>query len=404
MHPVDINTLAGTWKALLVSPDRGLIGDLMALLTQQVPRLAVFEMQSYPSRQVLLQLAGPQAPNICFLDLSADRDRALSLVGELLSLEPKMNIVVLLGSKDPELILRSMRQGAVEFLVRPFTGADLTQVLERIAVLTGGTQNLGRIHCVIPAKGACGASTIACNLAPQWKRFGFKRILLADLDPLTGTQSFLLKMRSNYSFLDALSRASSMDADIWRGLVTTISGLDVILAPETVQEGCHSLRDASSLLQFARQNYDVVIIDTASAYGPWNVSIARNADEVLVVTTNELPALQAAQRSLAYLESNQISLKKIRLLLNRYSKEHGLSKEVIESALHTDVYQIVPSDAESVQRALLEGKTIPSNTTFGRSLFQLAEHLSGLQAVAPKKGSSLTGMITSLFSKNGKKA
>src|SRR5262249_14094533 len=153
------------------------------------------------------------------------------------------NIIVLLDSKDPELILRAMRQGAAEFLVRPFTPEQLTHSLERIVTILGGSQNLGRLYCVMPAKGACGASTIACNIAPQWKRFGFKRILLADLDPLTGTQSFLLKLRSNYSFLDAVSHAATMDLDIWKGLVTTVTGIDVILAPETVQEGCHNLRD-----------------------------------------------------------------------------------------------------------------------------------------------------------------
>ena len=52
----------------------------------------------------------------------------------------------------------------------------------------------------MPAKGACGATTIACNLAFQWKRLGAKKILLADLDPLTGTLSFLLKIKSIYSF------------------------------------------------------------------------------------------------------------------------------------------------------------------------------------------------------------
>jgi len=63
------------------------------------------------------------------------------------------------------------------------------------------------IVAVIPAKGACGASTIAANLAFQWKRSSGQRILLVDLDPLTGTISFMLKIKSIYSFLDALQRS-----------------------------------------------------------------------------------------------------------------------------------------------------------------------------------------------------
>ncbi len=72
----------------------------------------------------------------------------------------------------------------------------------------------------MPAKGGCGASTIASNLAYQMKR-GDKRILLADLDPLAGTLSFLLKIKSNYSFMDALARSHDIDADLWRSVVTS---------------------------------------------------------------------------------------------------------------------------------------------------------------------------------------
>ena len=50
----------------------------------------------------------------------------------------------------------------------------------------------------MPAKGAAGATTIACNLAYQCKRLGASKILLADLDPLTGTVSFVLKLKSTY--------------------------------------------------------------------------------------------------------------------------------------------------------------------------------------------------------------
>ncbi len=81
-------------------------------------------------------------------------------------------------------------------------------------------------------KGACGASTLAASLAFQWKRFEAKRVLLADMDASTGTISFLLKLKSTYSFIDALARAESLDADLWRGIVSQSGGIDVLLSPE----------------------------------------------------------------------------------------------------------------------------------------------------------------------------
>ena len=76
------------------------------------------------------------------------------------------------------------------------------------------------------------------------------------------------------------------------------------------------------------------------------------ANELLLVTTNELPALQAAQRALSYLDTNRVGRWKIRLVVNRYLRDVGLSREVIGTALHAEVFETLPSDYEAVQKSL----------------------------------------------------
>ena len=125
---------------------------------------------------------------------------------------------------------------------------------------------------------------------------------------------------------------------------------------------------------------------------------ARAANEVLLVTTNELPALQAAQRALSYLDANRVGRWKIRLLVNRYQREVGLSREVIGTALHTEIFDSIPSDYEAVQKALMEGKPVPANTPFGKSLTQVVERLGVRPGETEKKGGSLSG-LRGLFSK-----
>lgn len=401
----DIAALSGNWKGLLVSPSKTIAGELSPILSLHLPNTPIFEMQSYPSRLSLAELGGSTGPNLCFLDLTSDPDRAISLIGELLVVQPAMKIVVLLSSKNPDTILRAMRQGAVEFLVRPFDPEQFDSAFERIAAMhrnDGGGGVAGKVISVIPAKGACGATTLATNLAQHYKRVGFKKILLGDMDPLTGTLSFLMKLRSNYSFVDALSRSNSLDADIWRGIVTQQGTLDILLAPETVNEGLHELRDASSIADFARSFYEIVVFDAGTVYGEWNLTLARRSDDVLLVTTNELPALQSAQRAMDYLEANQVQRSRIRLVVNRYDKEYGLGREVIETALHCDVFHLLPADYDGIQRALIEGKPVAANSNFGKSLAQLGERLAGRPAgVAPaeKKTSALSGLF-SLFSRS----
>ena len=256
------------------------------------------------------------------------------LIPDLLRLDPKLPIVVVLNSNDPELVLRCLRHGASDFLIQPFTSDQVEAALQKVARLQPANAGKpGKVYCFMPAKGGCGASTIASNFAYQLKRTGDKRILLADLDPLAGTLSFLLKIKSNYSFMDALARSAEIDADLWKAVINSRQGVDVLLSPEAMTEGMSDLTNASSIVEYARGTYDLVVLDAGGVYGDWNLSQAQRADEILLVTTNELTALQAVQRALGYLEANGVQRYKIKLIVNRYDRHAGLSKDVIGTAL-----------------------------------------------------------------------
>jgi Flp pilus assembly CpaE family ATPase len=117
------------------------------------------------------------------------------------------------------------------------------------------------------------------------------------------------------------------------------------------------------------------------------------------VTGNDLASLQSAQRVLAYLERHYVDSSKVRLIVNRFRPE-GLGRNVIETALHCDVSQIIPDDPDSIHRAIVEGKPIGSGTASGKSLKELADRLSGhAQAEPAKKPSSLAGLL-SMFSRS----
>ena len=162
-------------------------------------------------------------------------------------------------------------------------------------------------------------------------------------------------------------------------------------------EGMTELTDASSIIEYARATYDLVVLDAGSVYGEWNLSQAQHADEIFLVSTNELTALQAVQRSLGYLDANNIPHYKIRLIVNRYDRHVGLSKEVIGTALHTDIYHLMPADYEAIQKSLMDGKPLPPTTNFGKSILGLVDLLSG-SSEPHKKNSSLSGIL-SMFSR-----
>lgn len=411
MASSDNNTASAGASALLISPAGNIVTELLPLLSHNMPGVQIQPVKEYPEADALADAMHRYRPRLCFLDVQTQKDRALQVVRDLQLIDSAIPIVVLLGPNDQKKILECLRAGAAEFLMQPFSAEDLkpvlTQVSQRSPTIHFGKG--GRIICVAPSKGACGASTLAANLAYRRKSLGAQRVLLADLDPLTGTISFLLKLKSAYSFLDAMSLASNLDGDLWKGVVSSVDGLDVILAPENPMDTLNDLQDPSLILEFARQLYETIIVDSAGVFGEWGLSLARIADELLLVTTNELPALQATQRVIAHLDRNRIERSKVRLVVNRYSRDVGLSKDAISAALHTDVFQIIPSDYESVQRALVEGKPINGASAFGKSLTSLAERLRGEKELAEAettaakktkaKSSSFGGLLGSIFSR-----
>lgn len=390
-------------RAAVISPNSAMAAQLDPLLASRLAGVPVTRLNRYPAAGSAAAAIGPA--NLVFLDVSSSPDLALQLLAEL-SQPGNRQILALLSSDNPDFILRCLRAGAADFLLQPFTADQLEAVLAKLArmqpVLAAPAGNT-KIVAVMPAKGACGATTLACNLAFYWKRLTKQRVLLADLDALTGTVSFLLKVKSHRSFVDVLQRAAELDEDLWRATITTISGVDLLLAPELVADGAAMLTDPSPVLNFARNIYDVMILDGNGVFGPWNLNQARMADEILLVTTNELPALQATQRALAYLESNQIPPSKIRLVVNRYQRDVGLNRDVIGTALHAEVYESLPSDDDAVQKALMEGKPVAPGTAFGKSLAQLTARLAGPveKTAHPKKAGGLTGLL-SLFSRTSK--
>ena len=392
--------MSAGWTIILISPNRKTASDVLPLVAQQLPTSVVTELSGYPSSRVLSELRQSGGANLCFLDIDVDPAKALATIPDLLLVNSSMQIVTLLGKDDPNLILQCLRSGATEFLVHPIKADQVQAVMERLAKLNPSVAASAgsKVVCVVPAKGACGASTLAANMAIQAKRLNkSKKALLADLDPVTGTISFLLKLTPKYSFVEAMAHESQMDASIWNGLVVQSNNLDILLPPDNPLEVPFALKNAAQLLEFSRTQYEMVVVDAGSAYGDWYLSMARLSDEILLVATNELPSLQAAQRVMGYYETNRVPMEKIHLVINRYSESVGLTQDMIEMALRMEVRQLIPSDYESVQKALLDGKQVPSASPFGKSILALTESVFGKEEAAKAKPSALAGMFSGFF-------
>jgi pilus assembly protein CpaE len=385
-------------RALLISPDRRVLSDLTEALTRALPAVAFTVLRAYPEAVASAEGVSKPAATVCFLDVSSDPEVALRLLGRLAGDPPQRPVVALLADNDPDLILRSLRGGAAEFLVLPATSQDLclvAQKLSRLGVELGGAGRSGDVCCVMPGKGGSGATALAVSLAHALRRLKSGRVLLADLDSLAGTVAFHLNLKSQYSFLDVLNHREALNAEVWRTVTVPSNGVDVLLAPQKPVDFLAEPLDCAPLVCSARLAYDAIVLDSNGAFGEWNLTLARSAQHLLMVTTSELPALHATQQALSYLEENGVARRRVRIILNRYSAKTGLRCEAVEQALQAQIFATLPADGQTLRKALLEGRPAPPASPFGKGVATIARALSD-NGASLKRKPSLPGRLLAL--------
>ena len=407
--PLPNRIRAVVWRPLVVCPQADLQRRLRGVLTE----LAVEQpctVAEYPAPGAIAALLERHACNLCFLDAATDAERAELLISEL---APAVPVVALHPRNDADLILRCLRRGASEFLADPALHAP------------------GTVYCVVPGKPGCGASTLAVHLAVQL-RAGAGPVLLVDGDHLTASVAFQLRLKPEFHLEDVQRDWARMDDDLWSRLTVQVLGLDILAAPDDpTTHTTVSRQFAAELCAFWRERYEAVVLDMPDVgaavdcgFAAGNELIVRylehvrvekrlaartvelyaldlsklcgfaaQADNVLLVTSNELAALHAAGRCLRYLDAAAVDKAKVRLIVNRYAPAIGLPLEDLKAALSVEPFAVLSNDYQTIQTALLNGKPAPAASRFGAGVLALYRQLSQRGAPDQKNPSWLASLL-----------
>jgi pilus assembly protein CpaE len=291
---------AGIWRPLVVCAHPRL-GTTIGVALSELGIPAAHMVPHYPAPGKAAEIQAQHQCNICFIDVASDQARGLALIGEMAA---GCAVVAINEGKEADLILRCLRRGACEFL--PDAGADtLAGLFRRLS--PGSTiaaqHRRGKLYTVIPGKPGCGASTLAAHLAVELHIDPQHGVLLVDTDSLTGSISFMLKLKAEFHLDDLLRDWRRLDQDLWARLPARSAGIDVLLAPESPSIRTEIGRGlAGEISSYWRERYDAVVVDCGDVRSAVESGFASAADAVLLVTTNELAALHATKRSLEYLE------------------------------------------------------------------------------------------------------
>lgn len=380
--------------ALLICPNRALAQQFTTSLGDSKTFNVLADVKSYPTPQALDMRVRQLRPDLILLDLSSNLEAALALMPYITSFRPTVHIIGLHSNSDAEVIMKSLRSGATEFMCAPFDAATQNTVIARVLRLRENEERTqperGKLVAFVGAKSGYGATTLSYNTAYALRRDGSKKILLADFDLLGGTISFALKLNHSYSLLDAIRHSDQLDNSLWSALIANVGGLEVMPAPDKPETMSFEGHRVHELLEYARLIYDAVVVDLPAAYERISLATLGDADEIFIVCTPELPSLHMTRKCIVFLDQMGFNRDRFRVLVNRSSRRDELSREDMEKVFNFPVHYTFPDDYNTVHRALTAGKPAPPNCELGKHLRRFTDGIAGAGQTAEKRKKSIS--------------
>lgn len=379
--------------ALLVAEDRQLAEQFLSAVTGARVFEVLAELKGYPEPQTLEMRLRQIQPDVLVVDLAGDFDKAASLIRSVGSVQPPVQIIGLHHRPDPDVLIRSFRAGASEFLSAPFDAGAQKEAAARIRRLKEpedkGPQECGNLVAWSSAKPGAGASTLATQFAFALRRLTGQRVLLVDLDLFGGAIAFHLKIAPTYTVLDAVERSGRLDPGVWSAFVANASGIDLLAAPENPVSAEIEFSGLHDVLEYARVLYDWVVVDLPVVFQRLSLFVMSEADSAYLVSTAELTSLHLARRAVGMLSQLGYGKDRFQMIVNRMDRKTDLSPADMAKIFTCPVFASLPNDQTSLHKVVTRAEILPRDCELGRALEQVTAKIAGLVAAGAKSRGGL---------------
>lgn len=340
-------------------------------------------------------------PAVAIITLGTHSGQAIKLIQRLNSECPLTAIVSAAQNASGDLILQSLRAGAREFLHLPITTDELRTVLDRVAEFRAGQveapKKKGRMVAVFSSKGGCGTSFIATNFAASLAA----RTVLVDLNLQAGDLPLFFGVDPKYSIADMVENRARLDEALIASFVTPYSSkLSLLAAPKEADSADEiEPEHVFEVLQRLRESYDYVVLDPQHTFDAITLAALDQSDEIVLVLTLDIPAIRSTQRALKIFDRLGYPRKKVRIVVNRWSKQIDLDLRQVEKFLREPVVGFVPSDYQMAVTSINLGQPLvqsSATSTIAQEIRRIAQTITGgplpVEELKPRRA-----LWTSLF-------
>jgi pilus assembly protein CpaE len=341
-------------------------------------------------------------PNAAIIALGPNAEQAVRFIERLNAECPNTAIISAAQNASPDMIIGSMRAGAREILRIPISGDELRTVLDRVSE-TRKTQSVeapkkqGRMVAVFSSKGGCGTSFIAANLAAATNA----RTVLVDLNLQAGDLPLFLGLDHKYSIADMVEKRSRLDSELINSLVTPHSKHLSLLAAPREADSADEIEPTHvfEVLQKLREHFDYVVLDPQHTFDSITLAALDQSDEIVLILTLDIPAIRSTQRALEIFDRLGYPRKKVRIVVNRWSKQIDLDLRQVEKFLGEPCVGFVPSDYQTAVSSINLGTPLVQaepTSKIAMEIRRIAQEIS-LGVVPLEEAKPRRGFLSSLL-------
>lgn len=386
---------------------RVLIVDDIAETRENVRKLLQFE----PDIEVLgaaktgregVQLSKELDPDVVLMDINMPDLDGIAATEQILARQPHVQVIILSVQGEQNYMRRAMLAGARDFLTKPPMADDLISAIRRAgemafqerskmeqaraaSLMPGAARSVvssltnGKIITIYSPKGGTGCTTIAVNLALLLNN-SETRVVLVDGNLQFGDVAIFVNEQGKNTLVDLASRIDELDFEVVESvMVTHSSGVHILAAPSRPEYAEKVSGDQfSKLIDYLRQHYAYVIIDTTPMLSDITLGAIDKSDVIVLVTTQDIPSIKNCRLFLDVLQTLGISRDRIVFTMNRFDKRIAITPERVGDNLKQPIAAVIPLDERTVIPAvnrgvpfILENKMQPA----GKGILSLAESI-----------------------------
>ncbi len=328
--------------------------------TAETLAAAVGDAAMLPSLDALRRaLEENPTEDVVVLGPSIDQVGALRLAEGMRMSRPSLGVILVRRRIDTSLLAEALRCGVREVVdERDLTALNAAVRRSRgvsaaVRDQAGGGsadpgRRRGRVVTVFSAKGGCGKTTLATNLAAALADRGRREVCLVDLDLAFGDVAIAMQLFPQHTIADAVLLEERPDIATLQTLLTTHSpGLHTLVAP--VEPGMAESIPASlvvHILEVLRDHFDFVIIDTPPAFDDHVLAAFDLSDVVALIATLDIPALKNLKLTLETMDLLNYPRDRWRIVINRADSKVGLSIAEVEKTLRSGIALQIPSSRD----------------------------------------------------------